>query len=143
MVCQYSEGKRGEVERTWMNVLFRTNMTAVASSCGNSANNGPALIFGDLTVTQNAGSLSFRVDFYNSANLPSTCIFTGAYTPEGRLGRVTNGTMSCTQGNSSVNQGTFSMTELDVSNNSLSATFTGGDQFCQYSGRFGGTRDVI
>ena len=30
MVCQYSEGKRGEVERTWMKVLFRTNMTAVA-----------------------------------------------------------------------------------------------------------------
>jgi hypothetical protein len=121
---------------------FLGGMAATASSCGNSANNGGALIYGALTVSQNGGSVSFRVDFYNNTGLSSTCIFSGPYTAEGRLGRVSGGTMTCTQGSSTVNQGTFSMTELDVGANGMSSRFTGSDQFCSYNGRFGGLRDV-
>ncbi len=122
---------------------FLGGMSAIASSCGNTANNGPALIYGDLNTAQNGGNVSFRVDFFNGNNQASTCNFSGSYTPEGRLGRVSGGTMSCTQGTTSVNQGTFSMTEVDVGINGMTAKFTGNDQFCQYNGRFGGLRDVI
>lgn len=122
---------------------FLGGMSAIASSCGNSANNGPALIYGQMQASQNTGSVSFRVDFFNNASQPSTCVFTGAYSAEGRLGRINNGTMSCTQGTAAVNQGTFSMSEIDVGANGMSAVYTGSDQFCTYNGRFGGLRDVL
>jgi hypothetical protein len=35
------------------------------------------------------------------------------------------------------------MTEVDVSRNGFSATFSGQDQFCRYNGYFGGVRDVL
>ena len=118
-------------------------MTAIASNCANSANNGGALIFGDLNVTQNGNSLSMRVDFFNGAGLASICNFTGTHQQLGRIGTISGGTMSCTQGGNPVNQGTFTMTQIDGSLNSLSSVFTGSDQFCTYNGRFGGLRDVL
>ena len=114
-------------------------MTATASSCGNPADNGFALITGLLTVQHGGGSsASMRVDFRNSAGTSATCTFTGTYTPQGRLGTV-SGTYSCTLGST----GTFTMTEVDVSRNGFSATFSGQDQFCRYNGYFGGVRDVL
>jgi hypothetical protein len=114
-------------------------MTATASSCGNPADNGFALITGLLTVQHGGGSsASMRVDFRNSAGTNATCTFTGGYTPQGRLGTV-SGTYSCTLGST----GTFTMTEVDVSRNGFSATFSGQDQFCRYNGYFGGVRDVL
>lgn len=122
---------------------FLGGMTANASSCTNSQNNGPALIFGDLIVTQTGNSVAMRVDFFNGAGLPSTCNFTGTFAPQGRFGTISNGTMSCTQGSQSVNQGSFTMTQIDSGINGMSSVFTGGDQFCQYNGRFGGLKDVL
>lgn len=121
---------------------FLGGMSAIASSCGNTANNGPALIFGDMTVTGGT-SVQFRVDFFNNAGVASTCFFTGNHVQQGRFGSITGGTMTCTQGSNTVNQGTFGMTEIDMGTNGMSAIFTGSDQFCNYSGRFGGLRDVI
>jgi len=128
--------------QTWRNNNLGGNyiggMTAIASSCGNPADNGFALITGLLTVQHGASSASMRVDFRNSAGTSATCTFTGGYTPQGRLGTV-SGTYSCTLGST----GTFTMTEVDVSRNGFSATFSGQDQFCRYNGYFGGVRDVL
>ena len=45
-------------------------------------------------------------------------------------------------GNATTNAGTFSMTAIDSQLNGFHARFAGRDQFCTYSGRFGGTRDA-
>lgn len=114
-------------------------MTAIASNCGNSADNGFALITGLLTVQHGGGSsASMRVDFRNAAGTSATCTFSGGFTPEGRLATV-SGSYSCTLGSN----GTFTMREVDVTRSGFTATFTGSDQFCTYNGYFGGVRDVL
>lgn len=114
-------------------------MTAVASSCGNPADNGFALITGLLTVQHGVGgNASLRVDFRNAAGTSATCTFSGGYTPQGRLGTI-SGTYSCTLGST----GSFTMTEVEASRNGFNATFSGSDQFCTYNGYFGGVRDVL
>ncbi|MEO7743358.1 MAG: hypothetical protein ABIR98_10500 [Usitatibacter sp.] len=113
-------------------------MTAVASSCASSADNGFALITGLLTVAHGSGNPSMRVDFRNNAGVSAQCTFTGPYSAAGRLASIT-GTFTCTLGSN----GTFTMTEVDVSRNGFTAAFTGRDQFCTYNGFFGGIRDVI
>lgn len=122
---------------------FLGGMTAIASSCVNASNNGAALIFGDLNISQSNNAVSMRVDFANGAGLPSTCNFNGTFVPQGRYGTISGGTLSCTQGSTAVNQGSFTMTQIDLGINGMSSVFTGNDQFCQYTGRFGGLRDVI
>ena len=113
-------------------------MTATATSCVNPADNGFALITGLLTVTHGGGNPSMRVDFRNNANVSATCTFTGPYSAAGRLASIA-GTFTCTLGSN----GTFTMSEVDVSKNGFSATFNGRDQFCTYNGFFGGIKDVI
>ena len=135
------------VNKTIQRQTFRANniagnyiggMTATASACSNAADNGFALITGLLTVTHGGGNPSMRVDFRNNAGVAATCTFSGAYSPAGRLASIT-GTFTCTLGSN----GTFTMTEVDVSRNGFTAAFTGRDQFCTYNGFFGGPRDVI
>ena len=83
----------------------------------------------------------FTVDFFTTAGLPASCTFTGAYTQQGKHGAIPNGTWSCT--GAANNSGTFSMTEIAVNRNGISAHFTGKDQYCQgLDGSFGGARDV-
>jgi len=77
----------------------------------------------------------------NSAGTPSVCTFAGTYGQDGRLGNV-NGTFSCTFGTAPGNQGNFQMTQLAATQNGFSGAFSGSDQFCNYSGFFGGVRDV-
>ncbi len=113
-------------------------MTATASGCANSADNGFALITGLLTVNHGSGNPSMRVDFRNNAGVAATCTFTGTYSAAGRLASIA-GSFSCTLGS----VGTFTMTEVDVNRNGFTAAFTGRDQFCSYNGFFGGPKDVI
>ena len=87
------------------------------------------------------GNPRFIVDFFTSAGVPATCTFTGAYTQQGKIGAIPSGTWTCTGGAN--NSGTFSMTEIAVNRNGLSAHFNGRDQYCQgLDGYFGGVRDV-
>ena len=114
-------------------------MTAIASACGNAANNGAALIAGDFTVAQSGLSVSIVVDWFANNATASRCTYTGTLATQGRLGTLA-GNWSCTGGAN--NSGTFNMGEVDASANGLNATFSGRDQFCTYTGRFGGVRDV-
>ena len=116
-------------------------MTAIASSCGNPANNGAALIMNELTVQHGGGTPRFIVDFTTAAGAAAQCTFTGAYQQLGKLGLVQNGTFSCTGG--AGNTGTFTMSEIHATRGGFTSVFTGQDQFCRYNGFFGGTRDVF
>lgn len=121
---------------------FRTNniagnyiggMTANATGCANPADNGLALVTGLLAVTPSGNTVSMRVGFE-----PSSCTFSGTLQPVGRLGTIT-GSYTCTVGS----VGTFTMSEVETSKSGFTAVFTGRDQFCNYSGFFGGVRDVL
>lgn len=131
--------------QTWagenLSGTYLGGMTAQGSSCRN-ATNGPVLIFDVLTVTHSGGTFTGRVNFFNSAGTASVCTFSGPYTQTGRLGSV-NGNFSCTFGTTPGNQGTFNISQIDATINGFNGAFTGSDQFCNYSGYFGGLRDVL
>ena len=112
-------------------------LTAIGSGCRTVAN-GPILAFDNLSVSQNGTSMTMTVTYFTSATAQATCTFTGNYGQAGRLATF-SGNWNCTTGNT----GTFTMSELEASRNGFSGNFTGVDQFCNYSGYFGGVKDVI
>lgn len=118
-------------------------ITAIGSNCGGGVQNGPILIFGNMGVAQNGTNLTIRIDFVSNSNVASTCNMTGTMTSQGKIGSLSGGNWSCTFGGQAGNTGTFSLSAIDVTTTAFGATFTGSDQFCTYSGRFGGLRDVI
>lgn len=128
---------------------FRTNNIAgayyggfsgTASGC-TQGQNGLALAVGLLTVShanfQSGGTVSIELRFLSN-NVEEICTYTGPYSAQGRLGSI-SGNYSCRGGNA----GTFSMTEVDATRNGFNATYSARDQFnCNFSGYFGGPRDV-
>jgi hypothetical protein len=135
-----------QVQRqTWagesFNGTYLGGLTATGTSCHNGATNGPVLIFDILTVNHQSNSFSARVNFFNSAGVASVCTFNGTYGQNGHLGNV-NGSFSCTFGTTAGNQGSFSIAQMAGTQNGFSGAFTGSDQFCNYTGFFGGVRDV-
>jgi hypothetical protein len=123
--------------------VYLGGIAATQNGCTNSANNGLAAYFtsGNIAVTQTGSAVAIRMDTVSGAAI--TCNFTGTYTQEGRLGKITGGLWSCVSSTAVISNGTFGMTEVDVQTNALSATFTGGDNFCSsYVGRFGGLRII-
>jgi hypothetical protein len=118
-------------------------ITANGSSCTGTTN-GPILIFGNLRITQTGNTaVSAQIDFISNSGVSSRCVMAGNMSQAGKMGALSGGTFSCTFGTTAGNQGSFALTAIDVTNNGISANFTGQDQFCTYSGRFGGLRDVI
>jgi hypothetical protein len=118
--------------------VYAGGLVARGSACAPAA-----IAFSDRLTVDHAvqGSPRFTVDFFTPAGLPATCTFTGTYSQQGKAGTVSNGTFSCT--GAADNAGTFSMSELAVNRNGLSARFTGKDQHCaSFDGYFGGVRDV-
>jgi hypothetical protein len=115
-------------------------LTANGTGCA-GVTNGPILIFDSLSVNQSGNTITSTVNFNNSAGQPSVCTFSGTYSPQGRLGAV-SGTWSCTFGGTPGNSGTFSLSAVDAGIYGFSSSFSGRDQFCSYSGQFGGVRDV-
>ena len=114
----------------------------IANGTGcNGVSNGPIEIFDNLTVSQNGGALTATVNFFNATGQASTCTFSGTYTPQGRLGAA-SGNFTCTFGATPGNAGSFTMSALDASTTGFSGNFSGRDQFCSYSGFFGGVKDV-
>jgi len=115
-------------------------LTANGSGCA-GVPNGPILIFDNLNVTQNGTTVSMVVNFNNSAGTASTCTFSGTYANQGRLGSV-SGNFSCTFGTSPGNSGTYTLSAVDAGVYGFSSSFSGHDQYCSYSGQFGGVKDV-
>ena len=115
----------------------------MASSCQNTSNNGAALIFGALVVTQSGQGLSMAVNFTNGNGVGGTCTYNGLLTPQGVMGQIANGTFSCTVGGQASNAGTFNVDAITMQQTGFTGVFTGKDQFCTYNGYFGGVKDVL
>jgi hypothetical protein len=120
-------------------------LTANGTGCGNGVANGPVLINGELSIGHgNFTAPTFVIDFFAASGAPGSCTFTGTYGQEGRLGRVDNGSFSCTiQGVSNPPVGTYVLTQVEATTNGITSRFVGRDQNCNYDGFFGGTRDVL
>ena len=115
-------------------------LLATGSSCGNSSTD--YYVVRRLTVAQpTSTTLRFTVDFVTANGALSACVFQGTYTQQGRMGTITDGGWGCSGGAN--NTGTFVMTEIQGSQNGITAKFSGRDQYCQsINGFFGGLRDV-
>jgi len=115
-------------------------MTA-ASFCNGVSQN--SLIFDTLNVTQSGNSVTMTVDFYNAQQVQSRCTFTGAFNQQGNIASISGG-FSCVYGSTPGNVGSYSITEIVMSQTGFSGKFTGSDNFCSsHSGYFGGVKDVI
>ena len=112
-------------------------LTANGSNC-HGVTNGPILIFESLTVAQSGSTLAMTVDFFGAGGAQSRCTFNGTLTGQGVLGQVSGGNWSCTTSNA----GSFNLDAIHITQSGFSGTFSGSDQFCSYSGYFGGLRDV-
>jgi hypothetical protein len=82
------------------------------------------------------------VQFTSSNGTTAQCTFAGTLTAQGRVATVPNGTWNCTFGGSPGNVGTFTLDMLDANQQGFSSRFNGSDQFCTYSGYFGGVKDI-
>lgn len=116
-------------------------LTASGTNCHNSPN-GAILIFDTLTVTQSGPSVQMVVNFFASNGQASQCTFNGNMNIQGVMGQVSNGTWNCTVGGAAANTGSFTMDTVSATQTGFSALFNGSDQFCNYSGYFGGVKDV-
>jgi hypothetical protein len=119
--------------------VYAGGLTAT-SQCGSAAA-APIAAMDRLTV-QHAppGNPRFIVDFTSSGGTPATCTFTGNYSQQGKIGALAGGSWTCTGGSTS--SGTFTLSEVAVNRNGLSAHFTGQQPGCTLDGYFGGIRDV-
>jgi hypothetical protein len=114
-------------------------LTAFGASCGG---NGGLLINGLLAVAHQNPTFTMTVDFV-SQGANARCTYSGTYTQAGQLGGIANGSFSCVRGSQQLNQGQFTMTEMSLSRNGWNGRFVGTDQFCSYTGFFGGVKDVF
>jgi len=115
--------------------IYEGGWSGVASSCRTSSDNGTFRIIGLLTVATGSPNHSLRIDFSNNAGQVVTCTLTGPYTQAGRLGSI-SGTFGCNSGSA----GTFTLSEIDVTRNGISARMNGNDTFCTLGGFIGGVR---
>lgn len=102
------------------------------ANCTSSAQNGIEETGGFMTVTQTGTALSAV-----AATVAGTCTYTGSYAQYGKLGQVT-GTYTCSNGV----QGTFQMFEMAPTVSGFTARIIGQNQFCDFSGTFGGITRV-
>jgi len=117
-------------------------LTATGTGCS-GVSNGPILIFDTLTVSQTGNAISMRVDFFSRSGQQSACTFNGTLAGSGRQSNIGSGSFNCTTGGAPSNSGTFSIGAITSGPTGFSGSFSGRDQFCSYSGQFGGVKDVI
>jgi hypothetical protein len=117
-------------------------LTASANNC-QGVPNGAILAFDQLQVSQSGATLSMVVTFPQpGTGASSTCTFNGTLTQQGVMGQITNGTFNCTISGSAANAGSYTLDTMSMTQTGFSGLFNGHDQFCSYSGFFGGVKDV-
>lgn len=113
-----------------INGVFLGASAGTWSGCG-AARNGYLEERATYSFTLGGAALQFRED-----GPGYTCIYTGTYTPTGRLGTMAGGGM-CSDGS---NQ-TFTASEVDVNTQAISMRFTvNAGNSCTFTGRLGGVR---
>jgi hypothetical protein len=98
------------------------------TACNPSYLNGIQEQSGLLSVSQSGASLSI-----GAVGSIGTCAFSGTYSQTGKLGSV-QGTYSCGDGTT----GTFDLGQMTPTLAGFTAVVRGQNQYCQWSGYFGG-----
>lgn len=115
--------------------IYEGGWSGVASNCRTSTDNGPFRVIGLLTTATGSPNHTFRIDFTLNTGQVATCTFAGPYTQAGRLGSI-SGNFGCNTGSA----GSFTISEIDVTRNGITARFNGNDTFCTLGGFVGGVR---
>ena len=123
------------VERqTWTNEDYTGEYlggySVVNTNCNPAARNGVEEVGGSLSVSQNGSAITLT-----ATTADATCTYNGTYVQTGKLGQVT-GNYSCNNGV----QGAFDLAEMLPTISGFTGRVSGQNQFCQFSGSFGGFR---
>jgi hypothetical protein len=97
--------------------------------CTNSASNGHVEELGPVSINH-SGNGTLTIFTQTSDH---SCTFVGSYSQAGHVG-TTQGTFTCTDGI----VGTFTAFELERNGNGMTGRIVGQDNFCDFTGRFGG-----
>jgi hypothetical protein len=145
-VLSYNVGNVNVTKNISRFSLRANNLTGryIGGATTRCTNGTYVLIFDQLTVTQNGLSVVLRVIWNTSATVQGTCDFNGTYGAQGRLATI-SGNYSCTYTNNSPgNVGTFTISNIEASQNGFNGAYSATDQYCTtQSGQFGGVKDVI
>jgi len=98
------------------------------TGCNPAYLNGVQEVAGIVTVNQNGASISM-----SAASSIGSCSFSGTYAQTGKLGQA-QGSYSCSDGTI----GTFSLVEMTPTISGFTARASGQNQYCQWTGYFGG-----
>jgi len=128
---------------------YQGGMSVTASRCNDDALDGGLDIFGPVTVTQTQARVAISFTSVALAGLPSSCTFTGAYSPGGRLGAV-QGNWRCNivigqddrgENTRTVSRlGTFSLENVATTASGFAGKLVAHDQDCTFDGRLGAVR---
>jgi hypothetical protein len=99
------------------------------TGCTPSSFNGLQETVGNVTISQNG--TAFNMTSYNTTG---SCAYSGTYGQDGKLGRIDNGTFSCTDGTS----GAWIGFEMTRNWNSFTARVLGKSNYCSFTGAIGG-----
>ena len=121
------------VERqTWRNEDYTGNYLAGYSvhngNCSPASLNGNEESGGVMTITHSGAAISLT-----TSTTAGTCTYTGAYSQNGKLGQV-SGNYACSSGV----QGPFTLVEMTPTVSGFTSRIVGQNQFCDFSGTFGG-----
>jgi hypothetical protein len=118
--------------QTWTNENYTGTYAGGYSirmtGCSPASLNGIQEVSGALVVDQTGSSVSM-----SAVTTGASCTFTGTYSQTGKLGEV-QGTYSCTDSS----HGTFDAIEMTPTVSGFTARISGQNQFCNWSGYFGG-----
>lgn len=133
------------VRQTWAADNLTGNyiggLVGLGSGCGG---NGGILIHGELTVAHTQPNINMDVDFVTGNGQQGHCSYAGQYGQVGSVGSINNGTFNCTiGGQASALVGTFNVQEIRSTRNGFNGRLSAQDNFCAYSGYFGGVKDVF
>jgi hypothetical protein len=127
-----------------MGGTYMGGLAATGSNCHNGVTDGASFMNGSLQVSQSSQNLSMVVTFYNDSGNLTNCQFSGVLTAQGALGQVSGGSYSCVASvngvNTATNAGSFNLDNMTMTQNGFESIFNGSDQFCSYSGWFGGIK---
>jgi hypothetical protein len=118
--------------QTWRDEDYTGNYLAGYSvrnaNCAPPSSNGNEESGGVMSITHSGAAISLT-----TTTTAGTCTYTGAYSQNGKLGQV-SGNYACSSGV----QGPFTLVEMTPTVSGFTSRIVGSNQFCDFSGTFGG-----
>jgi hypothetical protein len=121
---------------------YKGGLFAAAANCTGGIGATSISYPGSMRVTQIGNSVEINTDFNPGFALGGSCRYNGAYSQQGRITSVLQGTYSCEyiDGPTPVS-GTFEITAIEFGESGFSGVYSGREgAACVHTGRFGGVR---